>query len=277
MFELGLYEKAMPNDLSINEKIQLTKKCGFDFMEISVDETDNKLGRLKMQKTTRKEIVACQIDENTRIGSMCLSGHRKYPFGSMDKNIRNKSMDIMKAAIDLASDLSCRIIQLAGYDVYYETSDERTREYFLDNLRVATALAAQNGVLLGFETMETEFMDTVSKAMRYVEEINSPYLQVYPDIGNLNNAANKYHTSIKDDILQGSGHIIAAHLKETVENKYRDLFYGEGQVDFISVVKLLKSLGVNRFVGEFWDNGSEKFEERITCANAFLRAVIKES
>lgn len=44
---LGLYEKAMPNTLSVREKLFATKKAGFDFMEISIDETDEKLSRLK--------------------------------------------------------------------------------------------------------------------------------------------------------------------------------------------------------------------------------------
>ena len=51
---------------------------------------------------------------------MCLSGHRKYPLGSHDKEIQKKSLEIMKKAIDFAADLGIRIIQLAGYDVYYE-------------------------------------------------------------------------------------------------------------------------------------------------------------
>ena len=31
-------------------------------------------------------------------------------------------------------------------------------------------------------------MNTVTKSMRYIDIINSPYLQIYPDIGNLTNA-----------------------------------------------------------------------------------------
>lgn len=46
-------------------------------------------------------------------------------------------------------------------------------------------MAAEKGIVLGFETMETPFMDTVEKAMRYVNLVSSPYLGVYPDIGNL--------------------------------------------------------------------------------------------
>ncbi len=52
---------------------------------------------------------------------MCLSGHRKYPLGSHDKEIQKKSLEIMKKAIDFAADLGVRIIQLAGYTSIMKT------------------------------------------------------------------------------------------------------------------------------------------------------------
>ena len=38
-YTLGLYEKAMPSDLSWKEKLEAAKAAGFDFVEISIDET----------------------------------------------------------------------------------------------------------------------------------------------------------------------------------------------------------------------------------------------
>lgn len=37
---LGIYEKALAKDLSWPERLVLAKSCGFDFVEMSVDETD---------------------------------------------------------------------------------------------------------------------------------------------------------------------------------------------------------------------------------------------
>ena len=39
-YSLGLYEKAMPAGLSFEEMLSVTAKCGFDRLEISVDETE---------------------------------------------------------------------------------------------------------------------------------------------------------------------------------------------------------------------------------------------
>ncbi len=43
---LGIYEKALAKDLSWPERLVLAKSCGFDFVEMSVDETDERLSHV---------------------------------------------------------------------------------------------------------------------------------------------------------------------------------------------------------------------------------------
>lgn len=45
-FRLGIYEKAMPTSLTWEERLIHAKEAGFDFVEISVDETDERRARL---------------------------------------------------------------------------------------------------------------------------------------------------------------------------------------------------------------------------------------
>ena len=111
-YSIGLYEKAMPNNLSLEKKLNCTKECGFDFMEISIDESDEKLKRLYSSKEERLNLIKTMYDVGIPIRTMCLSAHRKYPLGSKDKNTRNKSMEIMEKSIELACNLGIRIIQL---------------------------------------------------------------------------------------------------------------------------------------------------------------------
>lgn len=270
-YQLGLYEKAMPSDLSWEEKLNLTKESGFDYLEMSIDETDAKLARLEWTKEERKEIVDAMWKTGVKINSICLSGHRKYPFGASDPDTQKRSLEIMQKAIDLASDLGVRLIQLAGYDVYYEQGNSKTKADFATNLHKAVLMAAKKGINLGFETMETPFMDTVGKSMYYVNMINSPYLGVYPDIGNLKNASLLYSNPVNNDIRVGQGHIFATHLKETVPGKYREIPFGTGHTEYIENLQLLKAMGVRMFVGEFWYIGSEAWKQDLKDASAFLR------
>lgn len=271
---LGMYEKAVPNDISWKERLEVARESGFDYVEISVDETDAKLARLEWGADERRELVRLQQECGLPIRSMCLSGHRKYPFGATDPSVRERSMQIMRQALELACDLGVRTIQLAGYDVYYEEGTDETRKWFAENLARATELAAREGVLLGFETMETPFMDTVEKSMAYVSQIDSPYLGVYPDLGNLTNASFLYGKSVTDDIATGRGHIVAAHCKETVAGAYREIPFGTGTTDWGALDECV-SQGVRRFVAEFWYVGSEKWREETAFASEYVRGKIE--
>ncbi|QCX33555.1 L-ribulose-5-phosphate 3-epimerase [Caloramator sp. E03] len=274
---LGLYEKSMPNYLSWKEKLTCAKEAGFDFVEMSIDETDEKLARLDSKKSERFEIIKDIYEVGIPIRTMCLSGHRKYPIGSSNEAVREKSIEIMEKAIDLACDIGIRIIQIAGYDVYYEESNSKTKEYFLINLEKCVEMAAKKGVILAFETMETEFMNTVSKAMHYVNKINSPYLQIYPDAGNITNAAVLYNNCVFEDIKAGKGHIAAVHLKETIPNKFREIPFGTGHVDFENIIKTSWALGVRKYVAEFWYTGNENWMDDIKNARRFMDEKFKRA
>ena len=243
-------------------------------MELSVDETDAKLARLDMSREARLEILKIINEVGIPFGSMCLSGHRKYPLGSSDPNTEARGMEIMEKAIQLAADLGIRIIQLAGYDVYYETSTPETVARFAENLKKATMMAARAGVVLGFETMETEFMNTVGKSMQYVDLVNSPYLGVYPDSGNLKNAAVTYGTDVYEDIRLGAGHTVAMHLKETVPGKFREIHFGTGHVNFKETIDTAWDIGVRRFVTEMWYVGQNNWRADIQEAHDMMCVIL---
>jgi L-ribulose-5-phosphate 3-epimerase len=275
-YYLGLYEKSMPNTISIREKLSETKKAGFDFMELSVDESDEKLARLKWSNKQKQELVTAMWETGIEIRTMCLSGHRKYPIGSEVKEVRKKGLEIMWDAIRFAADTGLRIIQVAGYDEYYRPSSDITKGLFLENLRKSVSWAAERGVVMAFETMETPFMDTVAKAMYYVKIINSPYLQIYPDLGNITNAAYLYGHKVSDDLKSGEGHLVAMHVKETAPGKYREVPFGTGHVDFTSAVEIACDLGVKIFVAEFWYNGRDDWRHQLESANHFIRSGFKK-
>jgi L-ribulose-5-phosphate 3-epimerase len=96
---LGLYEKAMPETLSMKEKMIEAKNSDYDFLEISIDETDEKLKRLKWDKNKKLDLIKASIETGIKVMSMCLSAHRKYPIGSEDGKIRNRGMLLILLSI----------------------------------------------------------------------------------------------------------------------------------------------------------------------------------
>lgn len=47
---IGIYEKATPKHFNWLERLQFAKELGFDFVELSIDESDERLARLEWSK-----------------------------------------------------------------------------------------------------------------------------------------------------------------------------------------------------------------------------------
>jgi predicted hexulose-6-phosphate isomerase len=256
-YRLDLYEKSMPGTLSLRQKLEETGKAGFDYLELSIDETGEKLDRFAW---TSEISALCRDMEETGIPvlSICLSGYRHFPLGDPDPIRRQRGLEIMEKALRLASRLGVRIIQTAGYGIYYGESNKKIRDLFRENLERSVAMAAREGVMLAFETMETPFIDTVEKASYWVRRFESPTFRYIPT-GNITNAALIYHRSAAEDLEKGRGHLAALHLKESGPGVYREIPCGKGHVDFAALEGTALRLGVRLFPAgktEFFRTGS---------------------
>lgn len=251
---IGIYEKAIPDKFDWANKIRIAKEAGFDFIEISIDESDQRLHRLEWSDEQRQYLIHLLNQHNMYINSMCLSAHRKYPFGSKDKKVRAKADAIMEKAIILAKDLGIRNIQLAGYDVYYEEADEQTKAYFIEGLARATKKAASANVVLSIEIMDTPFIGTISKCLEYIRLIDSPWLQIYVDLGNLT----QWSEDPCKELDKGGNHIVGVHLKDTLPGKFKCVTFGKGTVNFEACFDKLKEMDYKGpFLIEMWANNDE--------------------
>ncbi|MGI9135145.1 MAG: L-ribulose-5-phosphate 3-epimerase, partial [Rhodoferax sp.] len=189
------------------------------------------------------------------VPSMCLSGHRKIPFGSADAQVRRQAEAFMDKAIAFACDTGIRVIQLAGYDVYYEPSTPDSRARYLEGMQRALERAAQHQVMLALEIMDTTFLNSVTRYLQLKQQLPSPWLAVYPDLGNLNAWGN----DMAHELGAGIAQIVGVHVKETLPvapgtaGAFRDIAFGDGTVDFVHCFSTLHRLGyAGPFLVEMW-------------------------
>lgn len=265
---IGIYEKALPLNKPWDEMLKTAAGAGYGFVEISIDETDERLSRLDWNIHRRAELKNHSMYSNIPILSMCLSGHRRFPIGSSFPEVREKGMDIMKKAIRFSADIGIRIIQLAAYDVFYnEKSTYETKNIFFENLQKSVEWASEYGITLALETMDIDHTNSITKLMDYVRRINSPWLQVYPDVGNLTSASQ----DMVVELLRGEGHIVAIHIKDALRGVIRKVPFGEGLVDFSEAFNLLKRINYKGpLLIEMWTDESENPVEDIVKARQWV-------
>lgn len=273
---LGLYEKALPADWPWEKRLEGAAQAGFNFVEISIDESDARLARLDWPASERAALRQAIANSGVPIMSMCLSGHRKYPLGSHSPELRAQGLDILRKAIAFAGDMGLRIVQVMGYDVFYETSDAQTEANFMDGLEQGARWAGQAGVMLGLENLDTPFVASVRQAMRIVQAINSPWLHLYPDMGNLS-AAGYYPP---DELALAAGHLLALHVKDAQPKVIRGIPFGEGIVPFVETFKTLARLNFCGLLAvELWGymDSSDDLQHTAVTARRFIENLIAQT
>ncbi|WAM44265.1 L-ribulose-5-phosphate 3-epimerase [Edwardsiella piscicida] len=276
---LGIYEKALPRHLSWPERLALAKGCGFDFVEMSLDESDERLARLSWSRAERHALSGAILESGIAVPSLCLSAHRRFPLGSRDPALRQRGEEIMTQAIGLARDLGIRTIQLAGYDVYYEPHDDDSERRFADGLARAVAQAAAAQVMLAVEIMDTAFMNAISKWKTWEALMASPWFSVYPDLGNLSAWGN----DVAAELRLGIDRIAAIHLKDTYPvtvdepGQFRDVPFGAGCVDFVGAFRTLRQLNYRgAFVIEMWNEAAPEPLLEVIQARRWITARMQE-
>ncbi len=272
---LGIYEKALPADLSWRERLTAAKQMGFDFVEISIDEADERLARLNWNHEERRALSEAIEETGVRLNSMCLSAHRRFPFGSKSAATRDQAKRIAEQAISFAVEFGIRVIQVAGYDVYYEPSDAQTRAYFLEGLRCFAAMAEREQVMLAVEIMDTDYISSIGAYQALKAAIPSPWLNVYPDLGNLS----AWNKNVLEQLEQARCEIVAVHIKETIapapgsSGQFKCVPFGTGCVDFSAAFGKLEALGYQGpYLIEMWHQPGEDPNRSISSALEFVRA-----
>jgi len=264
-FRWGIYEKALPHQLSWPERLSAAAGAGYQFLEISIDESEERLARLAWPGQTRQELHRALASAPASIDTMCLSAHRKFALGSQSKAQRQEALAIMRRAIDFAAEFGLRIVQVAGYDAFYEESTEQTRARYMQSILQSAEWARQSCVTLALENVDRPTVDSIVKGMRFVQEADTPWFQMYPDIGNL--AA--MEKDVTKELLAGNRHIVGLHLKDTRRGEFRRVPLGEGLVDFDGAFNTLKRLGYHGLlVVEMWN---EAMEDPVATAAAARR------
>lgn len=123
--------------------------------------------------------------------------------------------------------------------------------------------------MLAIENMDTLGITSLEEAMRIVKLFNSPWLQLYPDVGNLSERGKDTFAELE----LAKGHMIALHIKDTRPGEPRRVAFGEGDVPFTEAFKKLDELEFNGPVMvEMWNDNAPDSLKKVQDARAWVVA-----
>ena len=261
----GIYEKALKPQ-SWEPLLEDVARAGYDYFELSLDESDARLARLEWSAAQIAEVASAERNSGVTVFSACFSGHRRFPLGSADPVLERRALRILRQGIELSARLGIRVMQIAGYDVFYEPSSAETAARYVDNLATGVQWASQAGVMLAIEPVEV-FLTSISSAMEVVRKIDSPWLQLYPDVSNMASLG----IDPVAEIPRGSGHMVAIHVRDSRPNFFYNVPLGEGIMNFEAVFTQLDNVCYSGpLIVEMWNMEEPDYLAIITHAREFF-------
>lgn len=271
-YSLGMYEKAMPDEMPLEKKMETAKECGFDHVEFCVDLNDERAKRLDWTKEERAYWRALSFRMGVPFTTFSLSLLRRNPLGVLDEKRNQEAFRVLEEGCRLASDLGSRILLINGYDVYEEPSTPETAARFYENLLRAVDICARYGMVVGIENAERPFCKTIADAAEICRKVPSPFLRVYGDIGNETNSWDGDAEKVVEGMLAGEGYLTSLHLKDSLPGEYRLKDYGSGHVDFAKCIETAKKLQVHIFTAEIFCDVSRDYVAYANYVSEFLRS-----
>ncbi|WP_236263180.1 L-ribulose-5-phosphate 3-epimerase [Actinomyces sp. zg296] len=269
---LGIYEKALRGPAPVTppqwrDFLAQVAQGGFSFLDLSIDESPEREARLDWSPEQWRAVRRAAEDAGVMIGGICLSIHRRIAPGSADPATRQRAREVMAQGLHACHEVGAPVLQIAGYYCFYEEPGPDSARWYADLLVESVPLAARLGVVMGIENVDGVGVTSITRAMELVEEIDSPFLQVYPDLGNIAEQG----LDPRVEIPAGRGHMVAMHAKDVRRGEPRRVEMGTGIVDWDLSFSLLADQGwAGRLMIEMWNDDAPDSVARCVAARSFI-------
>jgi hexulose-6-phosphate isomerase len=227
----------LPKDASYAERFRIAREAGFEAIE--------------MQTVAREEeaaeIRAAADKTGLRIHSVMNADHWRFPLSSGDRDVVNRSVAGIETSLRNAARWGADAVLLVPAVVDQATSyrDAWTRSQQVIRERVLP-IAHELRVVVAIEEVWNKFLLSPVEFARYVDELDSPWLKAYFDVGNV-----VFYGYPQDWIRTLGARISKVHLKDFHLDRPNGRFawtnIGDGDIDWREVGRAFSDVGYRGF------------------------------
>jgi hexulose-6-phosphate isomerase len=217
----------LPRDLPYLDRFRMAVDAGFAGIEMQTI----------ADAREADDIRAAASKAGLRIHSVMNSDHWKFPLSSAEPDVVNKSVAGMETSLRNAKLWGADTVLLVPAVVNPQTSykDAWARSQKVIRERIVP-LAAEVKVIVAVEEVWNKFLLSPLEFTEYVDEMKSPWVKAYFDVGNV-----VFYAYPQDWIRTLGPRIAKVHLKDFKLDRPNGRFnwvnLGEGDIDWVEVRK----------------------------------------
>ena len=251
----------LPKELSYAERFRVARDAGFDAIEMQTVVREDEAAEVRdAAKRTR-----------LRIHSVMNMDHWRFPLSSSDPAVVSRSVAGMDTSLRNAALWGADAVLLVPAVVDQTTSyrDAWTRSQQVIRERLLP-LARELKVIVAVEEVWNKFLLSPLEFARYVDELDSPWLKAYFDVGNV-----VFYGYPQDWIRSLGARIAKVHLKDFHLDRPNGRFawtnLGDGDIDWLDVRRAFDEVGYRGyFTTEVTGGDTEYLKDLAARVDRFL-------
>ena len=223
----------LPKERPYAERFAIAREAGFEAIEMQTIASGDEAA----------EIREAAGKTGLRIHSVMNMDHWRFPLSSGDRDVVNRSIAGMEASLRNAALWGAETVLLVPAVVDATTSyqDAWTRSQRVIRERLLP-LARELKVIVAVEEVWNKFLLSPIEFARYVDELDSPWVKAYFDVGNV-----VFYGFPQDWIRTLGSRIAKVHLKDFQLDRPNGKFtwrnIGEGDIDWLEVRRAFADVG----------------------------------
>ena len=227
----------LANDHSYAQRFAAARDAGFDAIEMQTIASADEAAEIKEAART----------SGLRIHSVMNADHWRFPLSSGDRDVVNRSVSGMEASLRNAAlwgaDAVLLVPAVVDQATSYRDAWARSQQVIRERL---LPLARELKVTIAVEEVWNKFLLSPIEFARYVDELDSPWLKAYFDVGNV-----VFYGFPQDWIRTLGPRIAKVHLKDFRLDRPNGRFawtnIGDGDIDWLEVRRAFDDAGYTGF------------------------------
>lgn len=237
----GINQSCFPAGYPLAQLFAVSREAGYEAVELNVYPADG-VG-LTMDSTAREAEAIGRMarDHGLQLRSLSTGLLWKHSLSSADESVRLEGRSIVVKQLELAETLGMdSVLVVPGAvkpDIPYDVCYEQSRR----ELEALAKEAEKRKVRIGIENVWNKFLLSPLEMRSFVDELDSPYIGVYFDVGNA-----MLH-GFPEQWIRILGHrVFKVHVKDyrtTVGTSSGFVPLLSGHVDWFAVAEALRGIG----------------------------------
>jgi sugar phosphate isomerase/epimerase len=224
------------------EVIRSLAKMGSQGIELIVDEKHN---NAEILLDRQEELVALLAEYEMEVPGIGTTLFWRYNLASQDEELRRRGLALIGDGCRVAAAYGAPVLLILAGQQEPRTEYAQSYSTALDTIRKGADMAADMGVVLAIENVETSLLGSPGEYAQFIGDVDHPAVQAYLDFGNGMGVGPSYP---ENWITAVCDRIAAVHAKDYDLSLSSYVCCGLGDVPWEDTFAALKQVGYDGFL-----------------------------